>query len=96
MVPRVHCVAPCLCGVWSNVRAWPRSLHPVFDSGRLGGMPAVLLLMRGNGRDSAMRRNEDCNLTPPLPRRGGGAVPRTPGRERLEAVVREAVFRYQL
>jgi hypothetical protein len=43
-----------------------------------------------------MRRNEDCNLTPSLPRRGGGAVPHTPGRERLEAVVREAVFRYQL
>ncbi len=30
------------------------------------------------------------------PRRGRGAVPRTPGRERLEAVVCEAVFRYQL
>jgi hypothetical protein len=30
------------------------------------------------------------------PRRGGGAVPRTPGCERLEAVVCEAVFRYQL
>ena len=30
------------------------------------------------------------------PRRGWGAVPRTPERERLEAAVCEAVFRYQL
>src|ERR687897_2672999 len=30
------------------------------------------------------------------PRRGRGVVPRTPGRERLEAAVWEAVFRYQL
>jgi hypothetical protein len=30
------------------------------------------------------------------PRPGWGAVPRTPGRERLEAAVYEAVFRYQL
>jgi hypothetical protein len=30
------------------------------------------------------------------PRRGRGAVPRTPGRERLEAAICEAVFCYQL
>jgi hypothetical protein len=30
------------------------------------------------------------------PRRGRSTVPRTPGRERLEAAVYEAVFRYQL
>jgi hypothetical protein len=44
----------------------------------------------------------DPDARPPVdaceaaPRRGRHAVPRTPGRERLEAAVCEAVFRYQL